>query len=327
MYPWQQTIRQQLEQTLQRQQLPHALLFYGAAGIGKRNFAEAFANRLLCQQPQQASACGQCKACQLLAAGSHPDRLTLQPEEGSKEIKIDQVRAFIEKMSLTRHNDGYRVALIAPADAMNINASNSLLKTLEEPPANVLLLLISDKPSALSATIRSRCQKIRFDLPSTEQAQQWLQQQGVQQAELLLKLANGAPLAALALAEDDGMAIREQLLQNWQQLAEGQADPVQSAELWIKQGFKNKDKLPLYWLNSWIMDMIRHHQGADVASLANLDYAENLQKMARQVDLKSMFDLLDRVNDTLRLSEGAANLNNLVEGLLIFWAGLKRKPI
>jgi len=324
MLPWQISNWQNLTSSQQNKRLAHGLLFHGADGIGKNNFAIEFAHWLICEQPLEDKACGECKACQLIQAGSHPDLLSLSPEEEGKAIKVDQIRELIQKISLTSHGQGYRVIIISPADALNINASNSLLKTLEEPPANTVLILISDKPSKLMATIRSRTQMIRFDLPSEEQSLQWLKQQNIENAELALKLSAGAPLAALSIAENGSLQIRDKLFDNWQKLANGDIDALESAAMWLKDGFKIIDNLPLNWVSSWIMDIIRILQGGHTESVVNVDYVQTLQNLAGQVDLKSIYGLLDRLNDTIRLSDTPANQLMLVEGLLLHWAGLKR---
>ncbi len=324
-YPWQQANWNNLTASRNNNQLSHGLLFHGASGTGKLDLAHHFAEWLLCEQPDNDKACGQCKSCQLLQAESNPDYLILAPEGESRDIKVDQVRSLIDRLALTRHSSGTRVVVISPADTMNISASNSLLKTLEEPPPGTILILVTDRPSALSATIRSRCQQIRFDLPAKSEALQWMAQQQLENPELLYRLVAGAPLAAVALVEDNGLEIRQKLFENWQQLAQGKVDPVTSADMWLKTGFKNKANLPLYWVSSWIIDMIRTLQGAGIESMDNVDYAKNLQQMALQTDLKALYDLYDRVNETLRMSESPVNLLNLVEGLLIIWSGLKRR--
>ena len=324
MFDWQRTNWQNLTSSQQNKRLGHGLLFHGAAGIGKKAFAIEFSHWLMCEQPLADKACGDCKSCQLIQADSNPDLLTLYPEEEGKAIKVDQVRELIQKVSLTSHGSGYRVIIISPADALNINASNSLLKTLEEPPANTILILISDKPSKLMATIRSRTQMVRFDLPQEEQSLAWLNQQNIENATLLLKLSAGAPLAATAMAKEGGLEVRDKLFNNWQELATGNSDALESAAMWSKDGFKVLGNLPLNWVSSWLTDMIRCLQGGNIETMSNLDYAQPLQNLAGQVDLKSMYGLLDRLNDTLRLSDTPANQLMLIEGLLLHWAGLKR---
>lgn len=324
IYPWQISNWNTLTTSQASKRLAHGLLFHGASGIGKKEFAIEFAHWLICEQPLPEKACGECKACLLIKADSNPDFHELSPEETGKAIKVDQVRELIQKLSLTRHGKGYRVIVISPADALNINASNSLLKTLEEPPENTILILISDKPSKLMATIRSRTQMIRFELPSEEQSMQWLKQKNVDKAELVLSLTAGAPLAALSMAEQEGLQIREKLFNNWQELAKGDVDALESAAMWVKDGLKVIDNMPLNWVCSWLMDMLRSLQGGHIESMVNTDYAKTLQNLAGQVDLKSVYGLLDRLNDTIRLTGTSANQQMLVEGLLLHWAGLKR---
>ena len=324
MFSWQQKNWLTLTDSLKNQRLGHGLLFHGAAGIGKNAFALEFAHWLMCEQPLTDSACGQCKSCNLNNAHSNPDLLMIEPEEEGKAIKVDQIRDLIQKVSLTSHSQNYRVIIISPADALNINASNSLLKTLEEPPNNTVLILVSDAPSKLMATIRSRTQMVRFDLPSEQESLEWLQQQNIEQPELVLKLNANAPLLALSMSQGNGLIVREQLFNNWQALAEGNADALESAAIWLKEGFKVLGSLPLQWVSSWITDMIRTMQGGHIESMSNMDYAQTLQKLARQVDLKSMYGLLDRLNDTIQLMDSPANQQTLIESLLLHWSGLKR---
>jgi DNA polymerase-3 subunit delta' len=324
MLPWQISNWQTLTSSHQNKLLAHGVLFTGPRGIGKQQFATAFAHWLICEQPQSDHACGTCRSCLLIKAGSHPDLLTITPEEEGKAIKVDQIRELIEKLSFTGHVQGARVIIISPADALNINASNSLLKTLEEPPANTYLILITDKPSKLMATIRSRTQIVRFDLPTESQSLEWLKQHKLQQADLLLKLSSGAPLAAFDLATDDALSLRDTYFKNWQELASGDADAIDIASNWSKDGLKINANRPLYWVYSWIMDMIRSLQGIHNSCMVNTDYVKVLQKLAGQVDLKSLYGLLDRLNESLRMMDSAANQQMLIEGLLLHWAGLKR---
>ncbi|MFO6082911.1 DNA polymerase III subunit delta', partial [Pseudomonas aeruginosa] len=154
IYPWQQALWSQLGG---RAQHAHAYLLYGPAGIGKRALAEHWAAQLLCQRPAAAGACGECKACQLLAAGTHPDYFVLEPEEAEKPIRVDQVRDLVGFVVQTAQLGGRKVVLLEPAEAMNVNAANALLKSLEEPSGDTVLLLISHQPSRLLPTIKSRC--------------------------------------------------------------------------------------------------------------------------------------------------------------------------
>lgn len=150
---------------LQQNNLPHALLLVGDISSNKSEVANNFAKTLLCTQQ---TICNACRHCQLIVANSHPDFYRIQPEEKGKAIKIDTIRELIEKLNQTAQQNSYKIAIIEPADALNIAASNALLKTLEEPPTNTIILLLTENPSSLSATIRSRCQILKF--PATYNA-------------------------------------------------------------------------------------------------------------------------------------------------------------
>lgn len=159
---------------VQNNTLPHAMLFVGANKIGKEQFALEFGAYLLCEQPVDENACGQCRSCKLLQTQTHPDLFVLQPEEKSVTIKVDQIRSLSSKLYQTAQLNGYQVVLINPADAMNIAAYNSLLKTLEEPSGKVVIILITSKLALLPATIRSRCQLLQFLPENKLAADKWL---------------------------------------------------------------------------------------------------------------------------------------------------------
>lgn len=144
---------------LQQNNLPHALLLVGDSSSNKSEFANNFAKTLLCEQQ---TICKVCRHCQLITANSHPDFYHLQPEAEGKAIRIDVIRELIEKLNQTAQQNSYKIAIIEPADALNIAASNALLKTLEEPPANTIIFLLTENSSTLPATIRSRCQILKF---------------------------------------------------------------------------------------------------------------------------------------------------------------------
>lgn len=172
-YPWQEPLWQQLAS---RPRHAHAYLLHGPAGIGKRDLAERLMARLLCQQPAGLEACGQCKACHLLAAGTHPDVFVLEPEEADKAIKVDQVRELVSFVVQTAQLGGRKVVLLEPVEAMNLNSANALLKSLEEPSGDTVLLLVSHQPSRLLPTVKSRCVQQVCPLPSLQQSLAWLAQ-------------------------------------------------------------------------------------------------------------------------------------------------------
>lgn len=226
-----------LAQRAEHGSLPHAMLLGGAAGLGKRAFAEAFVRARLCERPRDGLACGSCRTCALLAAGTHPDRILVTFELNSegkprKEIVVEQIRDLSARLAMSSQLGGWQIAVIDPADAMNAAASNALLKTLEEPTAASLILLVADQPWRLPATIRSRCQRVDFALPAREEAQQWLDAQGIADAERALDAAGGNPGRALAFAQNSELQRRDSVAHDLAALARGRASAHAIAHAW-----------------------------------------------------------------------------------------------
>ena len=218
--------------------LPHALLVCGPAGLGKRALVDAFVRARLCDTPRDGRACGACRACSLLAAGTHPDRMlvTLEPNPRTgvmrKEIVVDQIRGLSARLAMASQLGGWQVAAIDPADEMNAASQNALLKTLEEPTAASLIVLVADQPWRLNATIRSRCQRIDFAMPAHDQSLSWLQARGVEHAEAVLAAAGGNPGAAWLLAEQGGMQRRQEVAKDLLALAAGRAHAREVGKAW-----------------------------------------------------------------------------------------------
>ena len=315
IYPWQENQWQQLQKHIADGRLPHAILLKGAEGLGKLVFARTLAEAILCRQPDSTGqACGKCEACQLLAAGTHPDLQYLEPEEDLKPIKVDDIRELCASLTMTSQYGGYTVAIIALADNMNINASNSLLKTLEEPSESTLLILVSSRPERLPITIRSRCQAISFSRPETAIAEQWLKQQGVAAGGLSLQLAHGSPLLALKLADEELQAYRKVLLEALVGVANRREVTEYAAAL---------AKIPgpylLGWLYDWISDLLKLHQTGQAAPLTNSDYQKQLQQFVAKSSPQGLYDLLDEVVQLKKLQSIPLNSQMLWEDLLISW--------
>jgi DNA polymerase-3 subunit delta' len=208
LLPWQREFA--ASALRQRAQWPHALLIAGRRGLGKRALALHFARALLCEAPRaDGEACGVCPSCVYLAAGSHPDMRLIEPvlvdDEGNvtvlDAITVDRIRELTAFTQLSTHRHRAKVAVIAPAEAMNAAAANALLKTLEEPPADTYLMLVSHQPGRLPATIVSRCRRLPVHEPDAPTALAWLEAQGVAEPARVLAQAGGAPLLALELAD------------------------------------------------------------------------------------------------------------------------------
>lgn len=206
-YPWLQAVETEFAERLQGGRVAHAFLVSGPPGTGKGELAGRFMASLLCLDGGY-PACGACRSCKLLQTGAHPDGHVVTFEQHPKkdelrtEIVIDQVRRLTESLQLTNTISRRKAALILPAEAMNSSAANALLKTLEEPPGDATLLLVSHQPSRLPATIRSRCQALHVRLPERQAALAWLERAASAAAEdaaLALEAAAGSPLIALRM--------------------------------------------------------------------------------------------------------------------------------
>ena len=235
-YPWQTKQWRQLTLAVEQDRLAHAVLLSGAEDSGIVQFAQEFARYLLCEAVARTLACGECRSCLLFNAGSHPDIRLLSPEEDSMQIKVDAVRDLITYLQLSSQYDRYKIAIIEPAEGMNRHSANSLLKTLEEPAASTILILISYQPASLPVTIRSRCQKISFNQVDRQLASDWLNEQinDPERTAALLDLAEGAPLKALALNETDTVQERQEILADLHEARIPNTDPVKIAEKWQK---------------------------------------------------------------------------------------------
>ena len=207
--PWQLPLLDRACRLQRQGQLPHALMIDTAASGDTLGLILQMAQRLLCRTPRDGAPCGDCEACRLLAAGTYADFsiVTLEPDEKTrkpgKNIRIEQIRDLIYELGLTRNRGELKLAAIYPAERMNTASANALLKTLEEPPAGVLLLLVTHNPGRVPVTVRSRCQQWSVPLPDRDTALAWLADASVpaEQASTYLDYARGDPVLALELAE------------------------------------------------------------------------------------------------------------------------------
>jgi DNA polymerase-3 subunit delta' len=321
--PWHNSLWQQVLRRHQQDRLPHALLLCGPQGMGKALFAQALTATLLCENPQaQGQACGHCKSCSLRHAGTHPDFLQVQPAEAGKQIAVDEIRHLIQFYALTTQYGRYKIVILNPAEAMNRNSANSLLKLLEEPPPKTLIMLVSHQPMRLLATIRSRCQRLDFSRPERKLTETWLRQQlkNSTSIPLLLNLSAQAPLAALALVETEALAKRQALFENLAALPSGRSDPISIANGWSKWDARQV----LEWMFSWTMDIIRYAITGQVQFFVNYDHQDVLQGLAKQFNVQALFDLLNLQKEAYQLVSGKVNINpqGLLESIAITWVEL-----
>lgn len=284
--------------------LPPSLIFAGPEGIGKRLTATALAQALNCERPAGDDACGECAACKRIARGVHADVLVIEPGD-SGSIKIDQVREAIDRSAYRPFEGRRRLVVVDQADALVIEAQNALLKTLEEPPPASVFVLITSRPDVLLATVRSRCQRLRFGpLSAAEVADVLIRDRGVAPADAHAAAAAadgsvGRALAGSAADANDARDVAARLLQS----AATSTDPrrrLDGAKVLVAGGGDRDDvSRRLLALSSLIRDMGLLLSRADDRALANVDLRPQLQALVRSYDADRTIRAFDTVDCAL----------------------------
>jgi len=320
-YPWQTGLWQQLRHD--RQQLGHALLLYGRAGIGKYAFARYLSQALLCKQPHSGHPCGECASCHWFNEESHPDFRLLSPEQAAEsddesapskktkkktQISVSQIRDLNEFLSLSSHRyDGARIVLIQPAEALNAASANALLKMLEEPAPGVIFILVANQLQRLLPTIISRCQKVSMPAPSESQALAWLSEQGVQNAQQQLAYASGSPIQVV-----NEQAQSTTLADIWQQLALGsKLQPHLAASMLIAHSAETG----IIALQKWLCDLLTMRLTKQVHY--HVKQSGALQGLSDKVNLSQLMQLQKKVDELRKLALHPLNHELQLEALLV----------
>lgn len=319
-YPWHEALWSTLERQFDR--LPHALLLRGRPGLGKHAFAVQLAQALLCDQPQAGVACGNCHGCRLFMAGTHPDFSGIGLLEDAKIIAIDQIRALGDFLSLRPHTARHKVVLISPAEAMNLNAANSLLKLLEEPPLGSILLLVANHPARLPATVRSRCSHLLFRSPAREVGLAWLQSRATvpDKPEILLEIAGGAPLLAESLGQEGISEKCIKLFQDLDGLRRGRDEPVVCAARWKGLG----TKLCLGWLYGFVSDLIKGHLAGQQSERVASEAVAHLKGGKNKYKISELYSFIDTIHEHYRQLGSSLDELLMLEDILIRWTRLSR---
>ena len=324
--------------------LPHALLFVGPAGLGKRALAEALAARILCDSPAaDGQACGHCEPCRWRLSGNHPDLHLVIPAadaeeaegaegEGGREpaagkakssqIVIEQIRDLQAALTVTGHHSARRVVVIDPAEAMNVFTANALLKLLEEPPAGCVFLLVSSAPRRLLPTIRSRCQQWPFARPDAEALAHWRRHAG-KESVALLAISGGMPLAAERLAEAGGAALLERFVRDLGQLQPANALRVAGQwEAWLKAkesaaaGFGLPQLVD--WMQRWVSDLASLRLGGRVRFFPAQEAV--LSAVASRTGVAAVSNCYNELAQISRVAQHPLNLRLFLEDMLLRYA-------
>jgi DNA polymerase III subunit delta' len=310
--PWLQEALPALAAAHVAGRMPHALLIHAAAGTGGESLATWAAQLVLCREREAGGPCQRCAACRQVLEQRHPDLTWVQPIEDSQQIRIEQIRELGAELALTAHQGGYKVAIIAPADALNRFAANALLKTLEEPPARTLLVLVAAEPSRLPATLTSRCQRVRMRPPSRAQGLEWLRRtRGEGDWASVLDVIGEAPLAAAELDPAMVGRVRAEVARGLEELRKGSAEPAATAERWSRSELA----LRLACIENWLTEHIRRGAGVG-AQHAELRARAHPISHESVINTQALFRTLDGVRE-LRAALGTGiNRALVLESLL-----------
>ncbi len=325
IHPWNRALFERLGGD--RERLPHALLLHGRAGVGKRDLALDLAAWVLCESPSGEGPCGQCDACNWFAQGNHPDFRLVEPREeetddagkvvkkASRQISVEAVRGITEFLGLTAHRGGWRGAVIHPAEYMNAAAANALLKTLEEPPPRVLLLLVSHQPGRLPATVLSRCRQVAVTPPPAAEALEWLRQARIDEPEAALAEAGGAPLRALEYADAERRARMESFLD-----ALAAPEALEASDLALAY----KDALAdcWGWLARWMHDMLSLRLAGNGRYFSGR--AGVLRRLGAHAELSALLDFQREITEAARWLRHPLNAQLLLESWLIRYIQVTR---
>jgi DNA polymerase III subunit delta' len=310
--PWLNDAQQRLRVALAASRFPHSLLLLAPPGLGAERLANWIAALLLCES-QGARPCDACGSCRLLRSDSHPDAHVVRLEEDAQQIKVDQVRELMESLTTKSYRGGYKVGVIEGAEALNANGANAFLKTLEEPTANTVLIMIARPNHRLPATVASRCLRLALRAPSADAAKSWLEANSpaTQSWDAALALAGGAPLLALQLDAAGLAALDADMRQSLAELSEDGVDVTLLADRWIKS---NPD-MRITWLENWITQRV--HAALGAANSHQTAEPVRLPAALLKPKIRALFELLDAARDLRRLASTGLNQQLALEALLV----------
>lgn len=305
----------------QEDRIPHAMLFCGTDGVGKSLVAEALAAAILCHAPVHNQACGHCKACRALAAGTHPDFFQIQPESETKAapaIRIEAVRKLQEEIACIPLLSERRVVIMQEADKMNEAAANCLLKTIEEPSGQIVFILLTSRPSALLDTIISRCMRVEFGILQPEELVAILHQQGIEEplAGKLASIADGSVSKALAMQDEELLNLQFQAFDLAS--AAGTLGVEQLLHLAKEMSSHSREKL-IQWLGFLAMiyrDLLMLYSGSGLP-LYNQSDIDRLSSLLNKYHQQELLQLLQLVQDYQKRLGSNVNTQLCLEGFLI----------
>ncbi|NVJ65908.1 MAG: DNA polymerase III subunit delta' [Gammaproteobacteria bacterium] len=304
----------------------HGILLLGADGIGRETFADELSRWVLCQNHEQLdSACGDCKSCHLFDAQSHPDYHWLSIEEDKTQISVEQVRSLISSMQESAHQNGWKVANISPVSGLNQNSYNALLKTLEEPQANTLIILQTEQLEQVPATIRSRSQLLPLKITEQESISDWLEKRkGYMTGDLKLamNLFPQAPYKAEDFANNGDAFKCGEFIFDIAFLIEGKESALTIADKWLPD-----IEDCCLWLQLMMRDLLLLSQTRSAEMIALQGQKKAITIIVDRVNTKGLMQLNEKILElrSLIIKKSPVNLSSSWQALLIYITQLAQK--
>jgi len=323
LYPWLEPYWLQIQSLQKQSRLPHALMLRSISGLGVEELANTIGSALLCKTPtENGYPCLDCADCNLLKAGTHPDFHFISILEKKSAILVEQIRDLVDVCRERPHQGGYRVAIVDPSEAMNIKATNALLKTLEEPGDDTILILVCNATNSLPATVRSRCHLINIEPPSEADGIEWLLERHVDDKKktlLALRLSHHAPIQAEQLLTSDILLIRQNFLAGLARATTGKLDPVKLAATINKTDVMSVTD----WMYSLVLDAQKQSHQVPDAQLTNNDQSE-LLNLLKSKNTTKINKWIEQLLEGRRLLATSSNINPqlILEDLIFRWIAI-----
>ncbi|MBN2006339.1 MAG: DNA polymerase III subunit delta' [Anaerolineae bacterium] len=309
----------QLQLAVQRDEVPHAILFSGPESVGKMTLARTVGAALLCDNHDGHRPCGVCLACRKLASGNHPDFLLVEPEDKAGSLKVEQIRDLERFLALTPHESTCKIVLIRAFEKATIGAANALLKTLEEPPPYAHLLLLAEDADLLLPTIVSRSRQIHLRPLSTRSVakalvERWQVSEPV--AECLARISGGRiGWAVKAVTEPEHRQSMEQALTTLLEILRQDLPTRFETAHTLAQASVQLEEILAYWITAW-RDVLLLQTGT-ATPIVHQEYDGALRQLARDLDLQITVQTLEELERTQTALHRNANTQLLVENLLL----------
>ena len=311
-----------LKRAIHQDKVSHSYLFLGNEGIGKKWVALQFAKALNCLEgeAEREDACDHCSSCKKIDHALHPDVLILEPE--GQTLKVDQVRQLQKELAYKPYEGKRRVCILTTADRMAPNMSNTLLKTLEEPPLHTVIILLANNPRLLLPTILSRCQPIRFHPLPNLWVSNWLMERkgfNEKEAHLLASLSEGSPGKALEIREEIQQIPRDELLMDFVGL---KSLPFEKKESWAESLSTHRENLILILevAKTLLRDLVMMKTLKDVSKLVHSDLLQEMETLATKWNLSSLLNRMEVLHQTILAIRSNANMTLALEAMMLSWA-------